>query len=50
MAIKLGGGESSPLPYTQFVIGQSKTWTAPLTGRIKVILTGGGGQGKLRLY
>lgn len=45
MAIKLGGGESSPLPYTQFVIGQSKTWTAPLTGRIKVILTGGGGQG-----
>jgi len=47
MAIKLGGGESSPLPYTQFVIGQSKTWTAPLTGRIKVILTGGGGQGAL---
>ena len=45
MAIKLGGGESSPLPYTQFVIGQSKTWTSPLTGRIKVILTGGGGQG-----
>ena len=49
MAIKLGGsgGESSPLPYTQFVVGESKTWASPLTGKIKVIITGGGGQGAL---
>jgi hypothetical protein len=49
MAIKLGGsgGESSPLPYTQFVVGESKTWTSPLSGKIKVIITGGGGQGAL---
>jgi len=35
----------SPLPYQQFVLGQSKTWTVPTTGKIKVVLTGGGGQG-----
>jgi len=40
-----GGGDAAPIPTTQFVIGQSKTFTAPLTGRIKVIITGGGGQG-----
>jgi len=40
-----GGGDAAPLPYKQFVIGQSKTWTAPATGKIKVIITGGGGQG-----
>jgi hypothetical protein len=48
MAITLGGsggGASSPLPYTQFVVGQSKTFIVPITGRIKVVLTGGGGQG-----
>ena len=40
-----GGGDAASIPTTQFVIGQSKTFTAPLTGRIKVIITGGGGQG-----
>ena len=40
-----GGGDAAPIPTAQFVIGESKTFTAPLTGRIKVILTGGGGQG-----
>jgi len=40
-----GGGDAAPIPTTQFVIGQSKTFTSPLTGRIKVIITGGGGQG-----
>jgi len=40
-----GGGDAAALPTTQFVIGQSKTFTAPITGRIKVIITGGGGQG-----
>ena len=43
MAVILGAKPS--LPTTQFVIGTSKTFTAPLTGRIKVIITGGGGQG-----
>ena len=40
-----GGGDAAPIPTAQYVIGQSKTWTSPVTGRIKVILTGGGGQG-----
>jgi len=40
-----GGGDAAPIPTTQFVIGQSKTFTAPITGRMKVIITGGGGQG-----
>ena len=40
-----GGGDAAPIPTAQFVIGESKTFTAPLTGRIKVIITGGGGQG-----
>ena len=40
-----GGGDAAALPTAQYVIGQSKTWTSPVTGRIKVILTGGGGQG-----
>ena len=44
MAVILGK-PAAPIPTTQFVIGQSKTFTAPLTGRIKVIITGGGGQG-----
>tara|TARA_R110002020_G_scaffold158164_3_gene341232 strand:- start:1032 stop:2219 length:1188 start_codon:yes stop_codon:yes gene_type:complete len=44
MAVILGK-PAAPIPTTQFVIGESKTFTAPLTGRIKVILTGGGGQG-----
>ena len=43
MAVILGSKPS--LPTTQFVIGTSKTFTAPLTGRIKVVITGGGGQG-----
>lgn len=40
-----GGGDAAPIPTTQFVIGESKTFTSPITGRVKVILTGGGGQG-----
>jgi len=40
-----GGGDAAPIPTAQFVIGESKTFTAPKTGRIKVIITGGGGQG-----
>ena len=43
MAVLLGA--QPPIPTTQFVIGASKTFTAPLTGRIKVVITGGGGQG-----
>ena len=37
--------QQAPIPYQQMVIGQSKTWTVPRTGKIKVMLTGGGGQG-----
>jgi hypothetical protein len=37
--------QQAPIPYQQVVIGQSKTWTVPRTGKIKVMLTGGGGQG-----
>ena len=40
-----GGGDAAPIPIAQFVIGESKTFTAPITGRMKVIITGGGGQG-----
>ena len=40
-----GGGDAAPIPTAQFVIGESKTFTVPITGRMKVILTGGGGQG-----
>lgn len=43
MAVILGS--KPPIPLTQVVIGDSKTFTAPITGRIKVIITGGGGQG-----
>ena len=43
MAVILGS--KPPIPTTQFVIGESKTFTVPITGRMKVILTGGGGQG-----
>ena len=39
------GAGAAPIPTAQFVIGESKTFTSPLTGRIKVIITGGGGQG-----
>ena len=38
----------APLPYQQLVFGQSKTWTVGVSGRVKVILTGGGGQGGYR--
>tara|TARA_R110002124_G_C8918978_1_gene511107 strand:+ start:426 stop:1595 length:1170 start_codon:yes stop_codon:yes gene_type:complete len=37
--------QQAPIPYQQVVIGESKTWTVPRTGKIKVLLTGGGGQG-----
>ena len=43
MAVLLGA--KPPIPTAQFVIGESKTFTAPMTGTIKVIITGGGGQG-----
>lgn len=43
MAVLLGS--KPPIPLTQVVIGASKTFTSPITGRIKVIITGGGGQG-----
>jgi hypothetical protein len=43
MAVILGS--KPPIPLTQVVIAESKTFTAPITGRIKVIITGGGGQG-----
>ena len=43
MAVLLGA--KPPIPTAQFVIGESKTFTAPVTGTIKVIVTGGGGQG-----
>ena len=36
---------AAPLPYQQFAIGESKTWTVGVSGKVKVILTGGGGQG-----
>ncbi len=43
MAVILGS--KPPIPLTQVVIAESKTFTSPITGRIKVIITGGGGQG-----
>ena len=43
MAVLLGA--KPPIPTALFVIGESKTFTAPRTGTIKVIITGGGGQG-----
>ena len=39
MAVLLGA--KPPIPTAQFVIGESKTFTAPMTGTIKVIITGG---------
>ena len=43
MAVILGS--KPPIPLTQVVIAESKTFTSPITGRVKVIITGGGGQG-----
>jgi len=47
MAVLLGA--KPPIVFKEYVLSTSQTWTAPITGTIKVTCTGGGGQGGLTI-